>query len=603
MTGSENGDISLTPDDEIKEESLLDDDEVLDENDHGDDVPCITQEEFFERHGGDPKKLDLSRAVLVSNLPSDFMGDDYAVFNEALLEMLSSDFKVSRDNIDAVIRVPKLKKDASDQENALCALISFKTKVHKHRMIAQKKVAEEKSALSLSSVDEIPQDWFDADLLTLTDEVGGADEDGGENKSNKEDKKGNKDKAKPDPEAEKQRLKEEREAFVKRYEEDNDDDVAYTTNWDGAPEFQWKICAGKNDHRKVILENIHLTDLRDPFLYRAIAKAESVDVEIPQRYSFDGTKAHKGKVTITFSRDHLVMPSAMRSLIYIRSPHKRRIKIYLPQHETTLKSKDDFEKRLGRVIEETLSMRQLIVKVLPETFELTLEKAKEWFSDFNVESAEAVKDGRGQNVALVTFATTTDAMDAHQNQHFISIDDTKCQIFLMSIEVNKNYLSVFDKAAETAVYQAKMTKRNEEERKEREKRSIKRRADDHPNDKRARWENTTRSPRGAAPRGTRGGRARGRGAPLANSRPVARAPIPRTYETTSSYTRREDPYRSTERHREPYSRSAFEPTTRSAFATYGDIGGSSYSTYSQSAFDFGRSTASNPAFSDKRRYY
>lgn len=56
------------------------------------------------------------------------------------------------------------------------ALVSFKTKVHKHRIIAQKKMAEEKSALSLSTLEEIPRGWFDVDSLGF-DEVVEEEED------------------------------------------------------------------------------------------------------------------------------------------------------------------------------------------------------------------------------------------------------------------------------------------------------------------------------------------------------------------------------------------------------------------------------------------
>ncbi|CAJ0959351.1 unnamed protein product, partial [Mesorhabditis belari] len=597
----------IAPEEDIRDEIDNEDGDYEEEAENG----TMTLEEYYSSIGGDPKKLELARTILVSKLPSEFLEDPYEVFCEAILEMLCTDFKVSRDSIDQVIRVPRLQAAAPDQGNALAALVSFKSKVHKHRMIAQKKVAEEKPSLSVSTIDEIPSEWFDQAGELAVSEVGEGEEEEEHEETNKgssKDSQKKREKTKEEIEDAKERERKEKEEYIKRYQEDNDDDIPYVTDWDGAPEFQWKICTTKIDHRKIILDNIHFSDLRDPFLYRATVKAESTEIEFPQRYSFDGSKAQKGKITLTFARDVYLMPTAIRSLIYIRSPNQRRIKIYLPQHEVTVKAKDDFEKKLGRVIEQTEMMKQLVVKVLPAECIPTIEKGIEWFPGHNISSVEHKVDGRGQPVALITFSSPADAINAHSETPFVTIDKHKCQVFLMSMEVNKYYLSVFDKAAEKEAFRAKMDRKHEEERKDKDRLKIrastyKRKVEPTEyTEKRGRWE-VPRN-RGVARgfragfRGTRGFRGGPRLAP--SSRTIGRLPISR-YDSSSTFVRREN-YRGSDRYRDS-SRDSFPMSGRSSFGHQGHDSGSSYATVSQSAFDYSSRPSSYFSGEKRRTYY
>ncbi|PIO62692.1 hypothetical protein TELCIR_15737 [Teladorsagia circumcincta] len=59
---------------------------------------------------------------------------------------------------------------------------------------------------------------------------------------------------------------------------------------------------------------------------------------------------------------------------------------------SAMKLKEEFEGKLGRTIEPTRRMHQLIVKVLPENYELTLEAAKEMFAPLEPVEVENVKD-------------------------------------------------------------------------------------------------------------------------------------------------------------------------------------------------------------------
>ncbi|KHJ78502.1 hypothetical protein OESDEN_21876 [Oesophagostomum dentatum] len=124
-------------------------------------------------------------------------------------------------------------------------------------------------------------------------------------------------------------------------------------------------------------------------------KAETVDISFPMRFNIEGSKQMYGKITMTFQWSMQIMTEAMRHLIYVRCPQGRRIKIFLPQTPSAMKLKEEFESKLGRVIQPTKRMHQLIVKVLPEDYELTLEEARDIFAPFVPTEVENVQDDMG----------------------------------------------------------------------------------------------------------------------------------------------------------------------------------------------------------------
>uniref|UniRef100_W6NUF9 Uncharacterized protein n=1 Tax=Haemonchus contortus TaxID=6289 RepID=W6NUF9_HAECO len=169
-------------------------------------------------------------------------------------------------------------------------------------------------------------------------------------------------------------------------------------------------------------------------------KAETVDINFPMRFNIEGSKQMYGKVTMTFQWSMQIMHEAMRHLIYVRCPLGRRIKIFLPQTTSAMKLKEEFEGKLGRTIEPTRRMHQLIVKVLPENYELTLETAKELFAPLEPVEVENVKDDADQPCAIVTMASVEDTIKAHSSTYFVTIkvDDkeTKCHVFLRGVEAH-----------------------------------------------------------------------------------------------------------------------------------------------------------------------
>ncbi|KAE9421770.1 hypothetical protein Angca_000709, partial [Angiostrongylus cantonensis] len=68
--------------------------------------------ENFAEHGGDPRILDPNRCLLISSIPSVLLRDPFMVFSDYILDWIAQDFKVSRDGMEKVIRIPKLQTDA-----------------------------------------------------------------------------------------------------------------------------------------------------------------------------------------------------------------------------------------------------------------------------------------------------------------------------------------------------------------------------------------------------------------------------------------------------------------------------------------------------------
>ncbi|ETN71583.1 hypothetical protein NECAME_04615 [Necator americanus] len=108
---------------EQQDETMDDYDETVENNDHQQEgEPAQESEDVFTSHGGDPRQLDLNRCLLLSCIPSPFLGDSYDVFNDCILNWISQDFKIARDAIEKVVRIPKLQSDAENPK------VTFSTK-------------------------------------------------------------------------------------------------------------------------------------------------------------------------------------------------------------------------------------------------------------------------------------------------------------------------------------------------------------------------------------------------------------------------------------------------------------------------------------------
>lgn len=58
----------------------------------------------------------------------------------------------------------------------------------------------------------------------------------------------------------------------------------------------FSVCSSPGDSRRLTIENLFYADLRNAFLYRVMAKAESVDISFPMRYNLQGNKQMYGYV-------------------------------------------------------------------------------------------------------------------------------------------------------------------------------------------------------------------------------------------------------------------------------------------------------------------
>ncbi|VDN84096.1 unnamed protein product [Brugia pahangi] len=212
-------------------------------------------------------------------------------------------------------------------------------------------------------------------------------------------------------------------------------------DWDGAPEFQWRLCKDESDRRVVIFENVLPADMHNPWFYTALLRCKRVIMEFPlSAGKIDADFNHLyGRIEAYFQSDHPIAYCAVNNLIHIRTG-AHRVKIYLPQSKNVTnlakwvrKYKEILESRLGRMREPMESMRYLIVK--PVNSEVTEKQIRETcFKNYPIESIRFERDMLGQRMAILLFPTAREAVAAHSNNDFIHVG---------ARNVPSNYIKVY----------------------------------------------------------------------------------------------------------------------------------------------------------------
>uniref|UniRef100_A0A8R1XLN6 RRM domain-containing protein n=1 Tax=Onchocerca volvulus TaxID=6282 RepID=A0A8R1XLN6_ONCVO len=205
-------------------------------------------------------------------------------------------------------------------------------------------------------------------------------------------------------------------------------------DWDGAPEFQWRLCKDESDRRLVIFENVLPADMRNPWFYTALLRCKRVIMDFPlSAGKIDADFNHLyGRIEAYFQSDHPIAYCAVNNLVHIRTG-AHRVKIYLPQTKWVRKYKDILESRLGRMREPMESMRYLIVK--PISNEVTEKQIRETcFKNYPIESVRFERDVLGQLMAVLLFPTAREAVAAHSNNDFIHLG---------ARNVSSNYIKVY----------------------------------------------------------------------------------------------------------------------------------------------------------------
>ncbi|GMR44682.1 hypothetical protein PMAYCL1PPCAC_14877, partial [Pristionchus mayeri] len=217
--------------------------------------------------------------------------------------------------------------------------------------------------------------------------------------------------------------------------------LPFVIDWEGAPEFQWKIPENKpNAGATLVIENADTLDLFEPFFYRASLKAESVTVKMPGRVIEDQpTARHYGTISLQYNNNGDVIRFAMVNLIYFRTKGDRKIKVYLPQTVPALKRKAEFERRLGRKIEYPEAMRQIMVKSTEVSLaECTfgMDEAKVAFPNKEIESVESITDCNGKVAFVITFKCAHETVHAHATTRQLKVGELNCRVYMMGSECN-----------------------------------------------------------------------------------------------------------------------------------------------------------------------
>ncbi|GMS95557.1 hypothetical protein PENTCL1PPCAC_17732, partial [Pristionchus entomophagus] len=384
--------------------------------------------------------VDIGKCMIMAGLPSSLYDDDDEIFNDCIISMLEEDFTVKKDSIASITRLER----GEDEENGCRVMVSFKTRVHKHRVMAVKNRSN--VGYTLEQVESVPNEV--TDLL-------------------KEIKKEEEKETHDDKELIKKKEEEKKEEKFK----DEHSTLPFIIDWDGAPEFQWKIPEGKGG-ATLVIENADTLDLYEPFLYRASLKAQFVSVKMPGRVIEDQpTARHYGTISLQYLNDGEAIRYAMVNLIYFRSKGDRRIKVYLPQTTVALKRKSEFEKRLGRKIEYPEAMRKIMVKSgdlsLAEcTF--GVEEAKGLFPDSDIEGVERVTDSHDKVGFVITFKCARETVIAHATTRHVKVGEITCRTYMMGSECNgseragREYLTRLEVIAQNKEDQIKKKKEYDE---------------------------------------------------------------------------------------------------------------------------------------------
>lgn len=190
------------------------------------------------------------------------------------------------------------------------------------------------------------------------------------------------------------------------------------------------MCEGPRDEKKLIIDNIMWADLNNVFIYRTIQKATSCDINFPMRFTAEGTKASHGFANSFFLGliDRLV-PESSRfiSLVSLQLWMRLSSILFISEAATvaesksfyhkvnsptlfysfffsaagSLKRKEEFEGKLGRLIKPTQRMMELVIKILPDEYVPNLDDACGWFPYQAVIGCDLVADEMGYNSSVV----------------------------------------------------------------------------------------------------------------------------------------------------------------------------------------------------------
>ncbi|VDM50441.1 unnamed protein product [Toxocara canis] len=111
--------------------------------------------------------IDVARCVLVICLPSSLQEESDDAFKEAIYEMLEKTFSVDKEAVEQVLRFPRL--DPTSEEFGCKCVIMFRSRMLKHRVIAQKSKLD--APTEVVSILDIPKELVEPEEdLELADE-------------------------------------------------------------------------------------------------------------------------------------------------------------------------------------------------------------------------------------------------------------------------------------------------------------------------------------------------------------------------------------------------------------------------------------------------
>ncbi|VDN51303.1 unnamed protein product [Dracunculus medinensis] len=187
--------------------------------------------------------------------------------------------------------------------------------------------------------------------------------------------------------------------------------------WEGAPQFQWRVCLEPEDRCLLIIQNVAFEDLFHPWIYPVMLRAQRTITDFSRMSS---GKKNLGEVGMYFLDDHPISTAVLSHLIHVRIP-QRCLKVFIPFTKWMLKYSSIIEERCGLIREPVESMKYLVLKPVAKSVDQNI--IKDVFKNHSIENTIFETDAVGQRCAILKFATATRAIAAHALNNFVPLGD------------------------------------------------------------------------------------------------------------------------------------------------------------------------------------
>ncbi|VDK47456.1 unnamed protein product [Anisakis simplex] len=208
--------------------------------------------------------------------------------------------------------------------------------------------------------------------------------------------------------------------------------MSLPVNWDGAPEFQWRILNKAEEANTLIVENAMPADMWNVWMYPLVLRAEQIITNFRRS---PGNELNSDAIGLSLAirfchtADDLIT-GAFVCCIATVTPSFHVLSAILSS--SMYEYKDELQTRLGRVREPSIHMRQLLLKPIGE--QITQEQILNHTLLKNYPSATVefkVDDSSKERYAILTYPSAELTVALHSMNNYIQLNDDEKWLKLM----------------------------------------------------------------------------------------------------------------------------------------------------------------------------